>query len=243
MVPGYPTLMGELWSIQKVSSHIYIPTIDAEQWKQFLAEPEKQWRQGFSARSLAYCWQQADGFPPEIRAVLSVSSSLANAELLFAVPEHQVPLPGGSRPSQNDLWALARSGNQLVSIAVEGKVSEPFGPSMQEWLANASRGKIERLDYLCDLLGLTIPLPNGIRYQLLHRAASAVIEAKRFTAAHAVMLVHSFSQSDAWFEDYAAFVALFGSTAKINTLVPVGACNGISMNFAWVRGDKQFLSK
>jgi hypothetical protein len=114
---------------------------------------------------------------------------------------------------------------------------------MQEWLANASRGKIERLHYLCGQLGLNLSLPSGIRYQMLHRAASAVIEAKRFTADHAVMLVHSFSQADEWFEDYTAFVALFGASASINTLVSVGACAGISLHFAWVRGDKQFLSK
>ncbi|MFA7012304.1 MAG: hypothetical protein WC202_05045, partial [Desulfobacterales bacterium] len=48
------------------------------------------------------------------------------------LPEHKVPLPGGSRSSQNDIWVLARSKGQLISIAVEGKVSETFGPTVQE---------------------------------------------------------------------------------------------------------------
>ena len=49
----------------------------------------------------------------------------------------------------------------------------------------------------------SIPSPgDSIRYQLLHRAASAMVEARRFNAAHAMMLVHSFSPSDEWFDDY-----------------------------------------
>src|SRR3546814_407772 len=106
-------------------SKIYIPTSSAEHWAQFLAEPVKHWRQGFSARTLAYSWQEANGFPAEVAAVLA--DQFPSLELLLALPEHQVPLPGGSRPSQNDVWALARSQDQLISIAVEGKVSESFG--------------------------------------------------------------------------------------------------------------------
>jgi hypothetical protein len=36
-------------------------------------------------------------------------------------------------------------------------------------------------------------VPDAIRYQLLHRAASVVIEAERFNASYAVLPVHSFS--------------------------------------------------
>jgi len=35
-------------------------------WQSLLADPVKQWRKGFSARTLAYCWEAADGFPPEV---------------------------------------------------------------------------------------------------------------------------------------------------------------------------------
>ncbi|HTE43450.1 MAG TPA: hypothetical protein VK629_21705 [Steroidobacteraceae bacterium] len=45
----------------------------------------------------------------------------------------------------------------------------------------------------------------------MHRAASAIIEAQRFNADHAGMLVRSFSQSDEWFQDYAAFAELMGA--------------------------------
>lgn len=86
-------------------------------------------------------------------------------------------------------------------------------------MANASDGKRKRLAFICDLLGLTPPLPTNIRYQLLHRTASAVIEARRFKTDAAAMIVHSFSPTRKWFEDYAAFVALFGAIAAPDQLV------------------------
>lgn len=221
-------------------SNIYIPTSSAEQWAQLLAEPVKHWRQGYSARTLAYSWQEAGGFPTEVGSVLA--SQFPAAELLLALPEHKVPLPGGSRSSQNDIWVLARSEGKLMSIAVEGKVSEPFGPTVQEWQTESSPGKAERLSYLLALLGLS-SVPDTTRYQLLHRTASAIIEAQRFNAAHAVMLVHSFSPSSEWFQDYAAFVSLMGGSAKENSTVSVGSRSGVSLHLAWVRGNAQYLSR
>jgi hypothetical protein len=223
-------------------SKIYIPAVSAEQWAQFLAAPVKHWRQGYSARTLAYSWQEANGFPVEVQAVLA--TQFPDIELLLALPEHQVSLPGGSRPSQNDIWVLARSTGKLVSITVEGKVSEPFGPTVQEWRTEASSGKSQRLTFLCEQLGIQSAVPDALRYQLLHRAASAVIEAKRFSATDAVMLVHSFSQSSEWFQDYAAFVSLLGGGAvSEDTLVSVGVRSGISLHLAWVRGDASYLSR
>ncbi len=221
-------------------TRIYVPASSAEQWAQFLADPVKHWRQGYSARTLAYSWQEAAGFPAEVASVLA--SQFAAVELLLALPEHKVPLLGGSRSSQNDIWVLARSEGKLISIAVEGKVSEPFGPTVQEWETESSSGKSERLMYLLALLGLS-SIPDTTRYQLLHRTASAIIEAQRFNADHAVMLVHSFSQSGEWFQDYAAFVSLMGGNATENSMVPVGSRSGVSLHLAWVRGNARYLSK
>ncbi len=52
---------------------------------------------------------------------------------IFAIPEHQVPLPGAKTKSQNDVWVLGETNGGLVSIAVEGKVSETF-----EWTVIAT---------------------------------------------------------------------------------------------------------
>ena len=223
--------------------NIYMPTSSPEQWAQFLAEPQKHWRTGYSAKTLAHSWQEASGFPTEVAAVLRAAPQFTDIELLLAIPEHQVPLPGGSRPSQNDVWALARAADRLVSIAVEGKVDEPFGPTLGEWLLDSSAGKQARLSFLQEELSLATKLPSNVRYQLLHRAASAIIEAKRFCAPHAVMLVHSFSPTNNWFADYAAFASLFGAIAEPNRLISVGRRGGAELHFAWVAGDAKYLAR
>ena len=224
-------------------SRIYLQANNPDQWAQFLADPIKHWRKGYSARTLAYSWQEAAGFPVEVQATLATAEAFTDIEMLLGIPEHQVPLPGGSRPSQNDLWLLARCSSGLVSIAVEGKVGEPFGPTVAEWQAEGSKGKDKRLSFLCNLLGLNQPVPGEIRYQLLHRTASALIEAQRFGAPHAVMLVHSFSQTCEWFEDYAAFAKLLGVQAEVNRIVSVGERGGTELHLGWVCGDARYLEK
>ena len=125
---------------------IYIPTTRPEDWKPLLADP-KHWAKGYSAMSLAYCWQLADGFPAPIQKVFSDSGIglFSNIEMLLAIPEYQVPLPGGASPSQNDLFVLAKGDDQLISIMVEGKANEPFGDLVADWLKDASTGKKKRL--------------------------------------------------------------------------------------------------
>ena len=224
-------------------NRIYIPANSADQWAQFLAEPVKHWRTGFSARSLAYSWQEADGFPTEVKRALATQPELENLEPLIAIPEHKVHLPGGSRPSQNDIWILARSSTGLVSIAVEGKVNEPFGPTIGEWTAEASPGKDARLAFLCNELGIRSPPSTTLRYQLFHRTASAIIEAKRFHAKTAVMLVHSFSQAHLWFDDFRAFATALDCSAEVNMLSHVGVRGGVDLFVGWVCGDEKYLSK
>jgi hypothetical protein len=79
------------------------PTCGPESWQELLADPQKHWVSGYSARTLAHCWEDAKGLPPEIAALFG-----GHATLLLAIPEHKVELPGGSRPSQTDLFALVR---------------------------------------------------------------------------------------------------------------------------------------
>lgn len=220
---------------------ILVPVTSPEDWKQFLTEPEKQWKSGYSARSLAFCWQEADGMPPEVLSVLGQVPSLKNLKTIFAIPEHKVPLPGGVMASQNDVWVLGESSSGLVSIAVEGKVSEPFGPTVGEWLENKTTGKEKRLKFLCSKLGFDYPPPFNVRYQLLHRTVSAILEAKRFRTNEAVMVVHTFSQTNEWLKDYQYFLSLFGLEAEINQAVTVKIVDEINLSFAWVHGSEKYL--
>ena len=217
----------------------YIPTSSPSDWRKLLASPETQWRSGYSAKELAESWEKANGFPPEFRRLFedSENSSLKNPELLLAIPEYKVPLPGGGAASQNDLFVLARTEDgSLAVMMVEGKASESFGPKLGAWLENASDGKRNRLKFLRDEIGLLHDLPGHIRYQLIHRTASAIIAAKRFNAAHAMMIVHSFSPENRWFADYQAFLNLFGVEARMNRLAELRRLNGLRLYAGWVSG-------
>lgn len=101
---------------------------------------------------------------------------------------------------------------------IEGKVDEPFGPIVGDWFAMPSDGKRDRMRYLCDIPGLDEVPPSFVRYQLMHRTASALIEARRFKTDEAAMLVHSFSPLAKWFEDCAVFARLLG--AEIEADIP-----------------------
>lgn len=222
---------------------IFIETSGPGSWQQLLADPDKHWRTEYSARSLAYSWETANGLPEEIVALLKSKASFkeADPELLVAFPEWKVPLPGGQRESQNDVFALVRAGDETLAIAVEGKVSEPFGPTVEEWYSNPSKGKVERLSYLCDMLGLSIDDISHLRYQLLHRTASAVIERRRFGMDIAAMIVHSFSQTNEWFDDYSAFLKCLGHEAAIGSLVLSELLEGDRLLLGWAKGNPKFL--
>ncbi|MFC1857316.1 DUF6946 family protein [Thermodesulfobacteriota bacterium] len=220
-------------------SRIYIPTDGPEDWRHLLASPERQWRDGYSAKSLALAWQAADGFPPDVRKALDDSGihAFEDAEMLLGIPEYKVALPGGSAASQNDMFVLAKGREGHIVIMVEGKVNESFGPFVSKWMEGASAGKEERLAFLCDKLGLQTERVYSLRYQLLHRAASALMTAEQFNARHALMLVHSFSSDNQGFDDFAAFAALFGVTPEIGKIQPLGKAKGLSFYTTWIQSD------
>ena len=120
---------------------IFTPSAGPGDWKALLADPEKHWARGYSARTLAHSWEDTDGFPPEVAAVLQQSSSLQGVDPLLIFPEWKVPLPGGTTASQNDVWVLARCVTGLVSIAIEGKVEESFDKTVGDWKARKNKGQ------------------------------------------------------------------------------------------------------
>jgi hypothetical protein len=172
-------------------ARVYLPTAGAHDWQWLLARPHTHWKHGASAMALADAWEHADPWPSAVAAALGTDPDLAGLELLLPLPEHTVSLPGGARASQTDLFVLARTETDVVAIAVEGKAEEPFGDqTVAEWRTEASTGRDTRLAHVLDVLGLADDRRIApIRYQLLHRTASAIIEARRFAARHVVMLV------------------------------------------------------
>jgi hypothetical protein len=214
----------------------YLPIDNPEAWRSFLADPDKHWRDGYSAKRLAYAWQSAHGFPPKAKLMFESSGlhDFDNIEFLMGFPEHKVNLPGGNRASQNDLFVLASARIGLVAIMVEGKVEEPFGPLVSEWFDDPSFGKRERLSFLVDLLVLNEDRVRGARYQLLHRTASAILEARRFKCNCAVVLIHSFSNTNSSFDDYCRFLSALDLEGKLNRVV--GPCTKVEpeLYFGWV---------
>lgn len=220
-------------------SKILIPSSGPNEWQRFLAKPDLQWRRGYSARTLAHSWEAAADIPDEVAEIMR--SGFGDPELLFAVPEHKTALPGGQRESQSDILAVVRHEGGLATYTIEGKVDEAFGDLVGDWSKNASSGKAERLAFLCETLGIE-DCPPTIRYQLLHRTASAIVEAKRFGASYAGMIVHSFSPERRWLADFQSFAALLGGgDIAPGEAVVIRNSVEVPLVLGWACGQAPFL--
>jgi len=205
-------------------SRFFVSPDSPKGWQRGLAR-SSHWKPRYSAHSLAYTWHPRDGFPDSVAAAFG-ASDLGPLELLAGIPEYKVALPGGEAASQTDLFVLARTRDgKTVAIAVEGKAREPFGDkTVGDWKVGASPGKVQRLAFLRKVLEIDEEADLGeLRYQLLHRAASPLIEAERLNADHAVMLVHSFHEpggKSLWFDEFVRFAAFLGADVRAGAVVP-----------------------
>jgi hypothetical protein len=213
---------------------LHVPLVKPEDIIPHLAKQELHWRAGFSAQELAVAWSSSgNDFPAGVRAVLKTAPEFARAELIDGFFEREVELGSPGRNSQTDLMVVAGLDDELGIIAVEGKVEESFAELIKDW--NDTPGKQRRLERLCDTLGLDVAHVGGIRYQLLHRTASAIYEAKRYRCRHALMLVHSFSPTHRWFEDFATFsCAMLLPVQQPGICSSAKPCEGVSLRLAWV---------
>jgi hypothetical protein len=224
----------------------FVPSKGPESWMEFLADSKKQWKASYSAYELANCWEGAENLPVCVEKVFKKSNIelFQDVQVLYGFPEYKVALPGGGASSQNDLYLLAKAEGELLTIMVEGKVSEPFGEKLITWKGETpSEGKRKRLRYLLDLLELEEKSALHTRYQLLHRTASAIKEAKEVNAKNALMLVHSFSKEGKWFEDYAQFVQLFYLEPSKDVVIGPVILNGVNLYFSWVTGENSSIAK
>jgi hypothetical protein len=217
---------------------VYIPTRRPEDWRRLLASPERHWRVGRSAYELAHSWQDANGLPSAVSLALERCpyEALGQLELLLAIPERRVPLPGGQAPSRIDVLALTRTARgDLAALGVEGKESESFGEPIRRWLAADTPGRVERLEYLAGALGLDPTALDEVEYQLLHRTVATVLEAERFGAAHAVMLVHSFSGDEhRGLSAFRRFAKLLKSDVDVGEIRRCGQVQGVELYLGWI---------
>lgn len=164
--------------------------------------------------------------------------AMRDASLAIAIPEYKVSLAGGRRPSQNDVFAILTCSGGLISLMVEGKGKENFDEPLGVWKMKTSPAGVEtRLADITQHIGIDVEIPDSIRYQLLHRTASAVIEAKRFHAPYAAMIVQSFVSDDKenHYGDFCEFVGLYGREAEKSRLIELAETNGCRLFAGWVQ--------
>jgi len=221
---------------------IFVPTRSGADWQPLLAKPQLHWKKGASAMTAAAAWEHAASkLPVEIEGLLTSSGepALASLTLLAAIPEWEVALPGGDTTSHTDVLALCTNSQGLCVTAVEAKALEDFGPLVSEKRAGPSPGQTARLEYLHALLGVK-HFDDAIRYQLLHRTASAILTAQAFHAATAVMLVHAFGTPPERQSDFLAFCRAMGATEVAPQVFKVSGSKNPTLYLAWCAGNEKY---
>ena len=227
---------------QESIPRVHVPIQRPEDVIPHLGSPT-HWQPGRSAKFLADVWFEANGIPSSVQSVLSADPVFSSATLIDAFLERSVDLQDGARPSQTDLMAIVGLGDKIGILAVEAKVDEPFGPTVSEWLAQSKdddTSKRNRLRNLCKILSLDPDRCGDLRYQLIHRTASAVLEARRYHSSEAMMLVQSFCPKKSWFGDYQNFVSALGlGDTRPDSVTGSLECEGVNLRLAWVAEDTQ----
>ena len=187
---------------------------------------EDKWVPMRSAYELAHCWQQFGGLPGPIARALDTSGNkiLRGISVDLCLVEKPVFLDSRIAPSMTDLTAYGRNARgDAVVLAVEGKADEPFASRVWAWVrgdeknptvsADPRRTRLRRLEFLSNHLSKEIPPDSTLRYQLLHRTVSAVLEAQLHGAVAAVVLVHAFGREAADnLSDFSEFLTELGGT-------------------------------
>lgn len=217
---------------------IAVPLLKPEDVIPHLGKPT-HWKQGRSAKAVADSWFAANDLPPRVRTVLEQAQEFKGAELVDAWLERCTNL-GDRRgsASQTDLLAVLGVGEELAVMGVEAKVTESFGPLVSEWIGDGSEGKEDRLQQLCNLLGFDRATVGDLRYQLFHRTAAAILEARRYRAAKAVMMVHSFCENATGLTDFVAFFDRMGMEGAGRDLLSKPAhVGGITLWNGWTSDE------
>jgi hypothetical protein len=182
-------------------------------------------------------------FPPDIAGLLATNDLTAGAVPLVAIPGHEVPLARGARASRLDLWVLARTPRGLLSIAVEHNIQnvhniqnlgDPARPSdTPEPETSSSR---ERQEAVWSLLEIDRDVDPAISHRLIHRTASALLEARRFFAVGAAVIVSSAGAAQHSFADFQRFVAVMGGRLRRpGHMLSVTPREGIDLAFGWAQ--------
>jgi hypothetical protein len=221
-------------------NRLCIATRGIASWRERLASPDRQWKRRFSAFETAVSWELASnsksGLPGPIEKLFR-ESNYCDPLLVFAVAEHKVDLPGGNAASQSDVWAVVSTSSGMLSLTVEAKSKEAFGDEiLEKWLVagateESKSNRQKRFDYVCSHLPKSDSFLQ-VRYQMLHRCAASVIEAKRFGFKRAAFIVQAFETPANGFQDYAIFCQALKIPAARGSMATTSV-NGISLSVGW----------
>ncbi len=227
-------------------NRICVLTRGPASWRERLGDPEKHWKRERSAMETAVSWELADGaksetnpgLPKPILKLLE-ESGYEDPVLLLAIAEHKVELEGQGGPSQCDVWAIVRTSLGMLSLSVEAKERESFGDDiLKDWLVKneSDRSKANR-QKRWDFIKSHLPNVDAsrfeqVRYQILHRCAASVIEAKRWGFPNAAFVVQAFETPEKSFEDYAAFCDALGLSAKSKGMESTSV-DGLRLDIGW----------
>jgi hypothetical protein len=220
-------------------NRLSISTRGIGSWRDRLANPQRQWKQHFSALEAAVSWEvagkRASGLPLEIENCLQ-QAGYADPDLLTGMVEHKVPL-GPRTPSQCDVWALIKTSKGRVSMSVEAKVNEGFGnETLGVWLQKTSPAGIPGRQTRWNYIQSHLPPGNSfqtVKYQILHRCATAVIEARRWDVPHAAFIVQAFQAPHHSYQDFSTFCQAINLAPARNTLLKTQVGN-VTLGIGWL---------
>ena len=214
--------MSEVFGIKRLKT--------IEDWIEVVSR--RHYVRGHSAYECAHRWHGIGArFPGEIEVILRESKQrlLSSLEIKQIYAEFPVWLDTHTTPSKNDLMIFAEGpGNRKVVLAVEAKCDETFAQPVDTWIRTSDKPipraqrklfkgasgpverKVRRLNFLNTILSTNIDADSTVRYQLLHRTASAVLTARQTYAEAAVVLIQAFTESERNFEDFQTFCNLLG---------------------------------
>lgn len=192
----------------------------------------RHFKEGHSAFELTHRWKNVGSRMPEpIYSIFQNSgiTDVRDIEILQIYVEYPVFLDSLRTPSKNDLMIFCKSTiAPKIVVAVEAKCAETFAERVQTWIRapdspNSRKQrklfkapvsivgrKEKRLAFLNEVLSVTISPDSHLRYQLLHRTASAILTARQTFANIAVVLIQAFTQSDSNYADFMEFCKFLG---------------------------------
>lgn len=224
------------------------PFVHWRNWQSAQSSGSSHWKPGRSAMLLAQSWGGSAGFPWRVRVALEKEQALSSLTFHQGIVEHPTRLPGKGNPSMTDLMVIAhlnglKQNPVTVTLAVEAKVSEDFGPTVAEWIKAAPNSisqsnRNQRLNGLLAPFSLQANQCHKLRYQLIHRAYAAYAYAQSLQAQSTVLLVHSFLSSEhalSHWNDFELFAEVLGVThIEPNQPVQVTSVTGLSYWLCWV---------